>query len=498
MALGLGLGLGLSRASGAPLPKVLLVSWTGNSRSIGRDTASGDTWATNARQWTQAGALAVITDTTLDVNDSSGNTQATDLSPALSFADNVELNESGVYDLVVFVPDGQGSSGFSNGVWNADGTPNRLSGNVTRWNAAYAHLVGLGYAITPVFHFYNANPDAGAAPYFDIRNDLIAWSDYIRANATGMTTGAIVIGGGQADSEINIDPEFTNNAQFATGGLAMDFCESYEVRFDRYGTGDTFPLTNFDGVHFDRLSTITQGKLAYLAWKQAELRTDWLVDYKALSVYANIEYGTDFDVGAGRDLSGNDEDLSDLTGNDPRVRPDATLGRYLYNRPSGTVRAWQMPVGVTPPVSYTKSLLYRFTNKAAAQSFWGQTDGTGSAEHRLQFSSSSTLIQAGHGDSPTVIVSFDSDDMVVDTWYLVTLTYDDTTGDMKIYLDATEKDSASSVPSHGMANMGFLGAANSTGGNPVTGDIAFALLFDKALTGTEISELNTFAVNWVT
>jgi len=502
MAMSLGIGIGLSFGGAAPgaAPTALLVAQFGNSRSIGRDSASGDAWAANVREWTQAGALAVPANTVLDVADTSGNTQATDLSPALPFAADVNTLAPSDYDLIVFVGEGEGSTGWSDSTWDSDGVPNRLSTLKDRWNAAHAHLTGLGYTIEPLFSFYIANPDTTSSTFAEIRNDGVEFAAYIRANCTGATSAPVIFGGGQADAEYTstTSPNVNNNAVFATLGQMLNYGESFSIREDRYGLGGTWPLTNFDGTHLSRANTIVQGRLMYEAWQRAKLRTSWN-PYSGLSFFANLDAGYDFDIGAGYDLTGNNNSLTLQGTNDPLVRYDSGLGRYVFDRPSGTGRVWKFPTSVVPPAagSYTRVVLVKFDSLATTQALLEDQDTATTAANRTLFrhALSTTNIVAGHGTASSV--NFPNSLLTVGQWAMLAVTYDAPTTTMQLTLNAAVPGSGAPTSSAVSANSapyyGILGGASLAGAtaNAFTGDIALAMVFDKALSSSELAELKT-------
>lgn len=502
---------------------ILLVSTTGNSRSIGRPPAqAGDTWPANALQYTQAGALSAPTATVLDVGDTSGQTSSTMLSPFLPFANYVNAQQPGVYEKIIFVADGQSSTGFTDGAstpapgtWAANNPGNRFATHLTRWNAAYA-AVQAAYpsaTIETLWHHYSAAPDVSVCNDGVLQGYLDGYRDSVRANATGVgSTGPIILGGGEAAGETGFTGELPtlNNTLLSTYGASWDYGDSYPINIDKYNLGGTFPLVTFDGTHLDRASVLVQGQLIYWAWQTAKARSNWRTAFTAsVPDSASIVEAWDFNIE-------NLPIIGDRTTNRlqwgsasyfPTVRGNVALKRYTYTNPTGTVvnRSWKIPTTLAAPTgSYTKALLLKQDALGAAMSFWGNVDNaTTTARHRLQYSASASTIQAGNGSSGSpagVYCSFPSADFTLNVWHLLVVTYDAATTTMTLYLDGVQKSQSTSVPACGTgADWGYLGNANSGGTSPTRGiEAIFAYAYGKALSAGEVATLTTYAQSIVT
>lgn len=181
------------------LPLALLVSVTGNSHSIGRDTAQGgDVFAANVRQWTQEGTLAFPAAAILDVGDTSGNTVSTMFSVQLTFLNALSAARS-YAALVVVVANGQSSTGFVDGTWKAGSA--RLATAKDRFNAAYKYLIDNGYNVEVA-----AAVHLSSQPDFDISDtntvlekaavyaeNIDGYVDYIRQNFSGVSSATPII-----------------------------------------------------------------------------------------------------------------------------------------------------------------------------------------------------------------------------------------------------------------------------------------------------------------
>jgi hypothetical protein len=134
---------------------------------------------------------------------------------------------------------------------------------------------------------------------------------------------------------------------------------------------------------------------------------------------------------------------------------------------------------------------------STTQALLEDQDSTTTAADRIIFRHAlgSTNIVAGNGTASSV--NFPNSLLTVGQWAMIAVTYDAPTTTMKLTLNAAVPGSGAPTSSAVSANSapyyGILGGASLAGttANPFTGDIALAMVFDKALSLAELAELKT-------
>ncbi len=466
--------------SSAPTAHLFLI--IGNSHSIGRDAAlGGDLFPANVWQWTQGNVLAQPAAAMLDHIDD----VATDFTPDISFSQDYAVANPAV-DRIVFVPHAGGTTGFVTGEWAYTDTPNLLSAAVTRYNAAYAQLVGDGFAVTAAGVFYhNANLDYDSSDYDTHQNDIDGLIAYLRANLIGGASVPLVIGGGMNNTQLSV--RVTNDALFQANLLGAEYrnvgVASYDTINPRYGYSAGLPVGQSDSIHADRAGDIIKGHLRYNALLRAAVNTAPNDPFQSLSRWTNWDAFIDFRSGTGRDMTGNDNHTTRI--GVPLIRFDAVTEQLVYDRPGGSDR--YMRAGSTLGVSYTKTVFVKF-DTLVTQGLMMDSNG----ETRFFLSNSANQVRAYHSSSSDR-VNFSRGDLTSGQYYLITVTYDSASTTMKIYLDGVLKDTNTSVGVHSLSGGEYIGAQNGVAGNPLDGDIIFAAYSDVVFDGSAVSALNTAA-----
>ncbi len=467
---------------------IALVLINSNSHGIGRvDAEVGDAFVEGATQWTQAATHEAISGAVLDVNDTSGNYESTHFSPMVSFAEAVMA--SGKYGGICFVPDGMGATGFSDGVWSPDPAdhPNRLTGAVERWNAAYAALVADGNTVHPLCAiFLNANPDASLigesadpsiATMFAYTNAQDAYVDYVRSHLDGVdATFPVLVSNAMTEGQIGSSALFEAASAMGTSiQHRVAHAHSISVIYDRGdGEAENLPITRFDSFHADHAGELTKGRLLYAALDRAIANDDPRAPFTSLPFYDDIARLYDYRSGSLRNWITRAED--DLTAIQKAVllRHDEGFGTTAHVRPAGTGRVLKFG-GLA--AQYTISLRLRLDSVTKTA---GLCMNVG-IEHRF-FLHSSGNIRCGHSTPQEIEVA---GDLVAGQIYQLTLTFDGTT--MTLYRDAVALASAPAAPTP--SGEIAIGAGDLVGANAFTGDMQSVLTLDRALTAPEVAAL---------
>ncbi len=463
----------------------------GNSHEIGRATALGtDAFDDKVYQWTQAGALEQPAAAMLDHQ----NDVPTDISPSLSFSD-AYITRNPEVTRIVHVPHAQGSTGFSGGQWASDDVPNDLSQAVTRFNAAHAALVADGFTVTSSAVFYHANrPDFDNNTIPQLQVDIDAMIDYLRANLTDGANIPVIIGGGMTQTQLTsraIENDLGFQGVMDGSYIRKTNVGSYDWINQRYGSNNAgLPAQTDDGVHVDRLGTITQGGLMDEALIRAQANTAPNDPFESLASWSEWDGFHDFRSGTGLDFSGNGNDLiqADAVTNLALTKFDTSnANTFVFDRDDGdTDRYWH--VGAPLGASYTKAVMLRFDDLGATEGIWQNSDqGT-----RFFYTVGSNEIRAYH-DSSSQRVTISGDDITLNQWHMIVVTYDEPTTTMRIYLDGVLIDTNTNVAAHPAVVNEALGAQNLTAQRPFRGGMLFAAYADTVIDQTAITSLNTAA-----
>ncbi|WP_416306582.1 LamG-like jellyroll fold domain-containing protein [Neptunicella sp. SCSIO 80796] len=518
---------------------VHLILTIGNSHNIGRTGNNQDqSFGSKVLQWNHCGSLSRpsgVFKAMLDhVDPVAGGGKAkgkTDrLSPDLTFSEDY-LAEYPAVDYLIFVPSAKGGTGFvdpddpddQSGNWSADQSSiqstavcSRLDEAVIRYNNAAAYLSGQGANITHAGTlFHNANPDYNPSvlrwgdtddAYSEIwdnhQQQIDYFIDYLRDNLDGyQSTTPIVIGGGMIDTQFQGRP--TNDALFQANLNGAHIRQNYVGTYDpihfRNGdfisgklTSDDLPIGSYDGTHTNSNGERTKGHLRFRAWQRASNNSDHLAPFGQLSFISDLTAYWDFRSGTPLDFSGNHYDLSRYRGEQSVNRPplyafDGDLEDLVWRRTStSTYRVHQLPMPL--PASYTIAVFVKPAQFTEPMAFLQQAGGPVNYQHRFQYSAANDQIRAGHGAISTS-VAFSASALDTDHYFLLTLSYDASTQEMKLGLDGVVQDTASNVANHQSQTGSFLGAANDDADNPLIGRMVFAMIVDRAISDTELGEL---------
>ncbi|MGH1377312.1 MAG: LamG-like jellyroll fold domain-containing protein [Alphaproteobacteria bacterium] len=466
---------------------VHLIISIGNSHMIGRVVAQGETFPTKVWEYGVAETLVQPPFAMLDHNGDGQN----DLSPMLTFSEDYLAANSSI-DRLVFIPNAQGSTGFSNNVWAADQVPNNLSEVVTRHNDAKAALEALGYTVvTRSVHYHASRPDFDSNTPEQLTDDIEAMITYLRANLDGVdATLPVIIGGGMTASQLAGRSADDVNFQSAFNGVKNRIPYTWNMDMinpqDGYETG--LPVMPYDGVHADHAGELAKGHLHYNALLNA-LSNDKPNDpFESLSMWNDFVAFHDFRSGGGLDYSGNGNHLTLAdAANPPLMVHDTATGGVdaivSTNTNGAANRYWHM--GVPLPDSYTKVIMVRFTDLDGTEGIFQNHD----QGVRFFYTNGANEIRAYH-DNSGVAVSISGNDINLGEWHTIAVTYDQATTTMSIYLDGVLKETNSGVAAHSGTVMEVVGAQNLVGQRPFRGDFVYAGYTASAMSQTQITELH--------
>ncbi|MFY1633972.1 LamG-like jellyroll fold domain-containing protein [Solwaraspora sp. WMMB335] len=465
-----------------------LILSIGNSHTIGRDkSVDRDRFHPKVYQWTKDGALDRPSRAMLDHVDG----ESDEFSPDLTFAD-AYLAANPSIDMLVFVPHAEGGTGFKDKRENWSLGGRLLTGAVDRYNAAHAALVATGTSVVPAGAlFHNANPDYDRSDPDTHREDIGNLIRHLRENLAGYTPRTpVVIGGGMNAAEF-ATLESANFALFQANLNGADKRHPYVGTFDtinpRHGFAKGLPVPQCDPIHASRLGDQTIGLLRYFALARAAVNADPRSPFGELSFAADLTAFWDFRSGTPLDFSGNDNHLTRFGDQPPLYRLDAQLDALAWVRPAPSqTRIHQVPMRL--PASYTVAAYLKLDTLDEPMAFLQQADGPVAHQHRLQYSRSNKDIRAGHGGSADA-VTFPASLIDTTSYFLLTLSYDASSGIMKLGLNGTVESKNENVSPHGSRVGSFLGAADADGSNPLIGAMAYAMVVDRALTNPELKEL---------
>jgi len=476
------------------LNELHLIMTIGNSHTSGRsDAEAGDVFDSRVLQY--AGSTNIIgapVGAQLDHNDLNQGTG--EYSKDLAFS-SVYLENNSQIDNIVFVPYAQGASGFSfdgdpeDINWNPLLTPNRLSEAVERFNTAKAQLEADGFTVTfQAVLWHNANPDFNRMTHQEHQEAIDGFVDYLRANINDGADIPVVIGGGmmqeQIDTRIIEDTRFQANLTGA--GFRRPNVMGYDNTNPQYGFSEGLPLTIFDGIHCDRRSEEIKGRdLQYPALLRATEKNNVSGVFESLSFWNDFHSFFDFRSGTGLDLSGNGNHLIDLSFAPALITYDEDTQQTSYTHDGSNNRYFEM--SGFPTGSYTKVVFLKLSDYRTMGLMQDSTAPTDDQNHRFQISGTGSLITAGQGDGTQLSAA--SSLIPLNTYTLACVTYDSNDSSMNLTIGDTVVDTASGVPSNDIVT-GFLGTQSDGGGNVLDGSMTIAGFVDRALTITEIQELN--------
>lgn len=472
-----------------------LILKTGNSHSIGRVSASGDTFNAKIKQWTQAGAIAAPAAAIFDDGDTSGNWEAGDLSPLLSMLNALVTDFPDLSEIVV-VPNGQGSTGFSDGTWTPGGT--RLPGAVSRWNAAKAAIEARGDTVVPICAVHlSANPDVAAVnaasdnigAQLTYANNQDAYTDHLRANLSGVdSTFPVIIGCAMTNSELG--GAGTNAPDGVSAGNGSAFRRAYTWHMDPindWGDGETanLPVANFDGTHADRPGTLTEGRLLYAGYQRAITNPAPHAPFSGFATWSSCVSLYDFRSGCGRDHVGG-YNLTQPTTNPPLLRWASAFGTFVFDRPSGTGRTFERPRYL--PAQYTIVTRVSFDSLASAQGLLMNALGVSAVQQRFFINSSGNIVAGNAGGSQVSVAH----GLSINTIYTLAATYDGT--NIRVYRNGTLLATAAAPAPDQTQNL-YLGAQGSASTGPLLGDMQWLAVYNRALDATELGELHSAEYN---
>lgn len=485
------------KGTAAPIPQVGLVLVTGNSHSVGRVSATGQTFNAKIKQWTQAGAIAAPAAAILDAGDTSGNFESGDLSPMLSFLNALAAARPELAEIVV-VPNGQGSTGFSDAYWASGST--RLVASKNRWNAAKAAIEALGKTVVPICAVHlSANPDVStvAATAASVTANALTYAanqdgyvDYLRANLGGATSAfPVVIGCAMTASELS--GAGTDAPAGTSAGQGIAFRRAYTWHMDpinNWGDGETanLPVLNFDGTHADVAGEGTKGRLVYAGYNRAKLNLSPSDPFSALSSWSSIVSLYDFRSGCARDFGGGGYNLSQPGSNAGLIRWASAFGTFVYDRPSGTNRTFLRPRYL--PAQYTIVTRVSFDTVSVAQGLLMNVLGVTAVQQRFFVSGSGNLVAGNAGGSQASVAH----GMSINTIYTLAVTYDGTS--LRLYRNGTLLVTAA-APAPDQTQDLYLGAQGGSAVGPLQGDMQWLAIYNRALTATELTELNAAVYN---
>ncbi len=485
------------KGTAVPIPQVGLVLVTGNSHSVGRVSATGQTFNAKVKQWTQAGAIAAPAAAILDAGDTSGNFESGDLSPMLSFLNALAAARPELSEIIV-VPNGQGSTGFSDGYWTSGST--RLIGAKDRWNAAKAAIEAQGKTFVPLCAIHlSANPDVStvAATAASVTANALTYAanqdsyvDYLRANLNGVTPSfPVVIGCAMTSSELS--GAGINAPAGVAAGQGIAFRRAYTWHMDpinNWGDGETanLPVANFDGTHADVNGEGTKGRLLYAGYNRAKLNLSPSDPFSALSSWASDASLYDFRSGCARDFGPGGYNLTQPGSNAGLIRWSNAFGTFVYDRPSGTNRTFLRPRYL--PSQFTIATRVLFDTLSAAQGLLMNSLGVTAVQQRFFISSGGNLVAGNAGGSQASVAH----GMSINTIYTLAATYDGT--NLRLYRNGTLLVTAA-APAPDQTQDLYLGAQGGSAVGPLQGDMQWLAIYNRALTATELTELNAAVYN---
>lgn len=474
--------------------QVGLVLVTGNSHAVGRDSASGDVFAAKVSQWTQAGAIAAPAAGMLDFGDTASGFSPSDITPMLSLLNALAAARADLPEIVV-VPNGQGSTGFSDATWTSGGS--RLPGAVARWNAAKAAIEARGDTVVPLCAIHlSSNPDV-AGVVAASGNELVtahvysdnqdAYVDYLRANLSGVDPASFPVIVGCAMTASEISGAGTNApVGIAVGnGIAFRrrntwFMDPVNDRGD--GEAANLPIAPFDGIHANRLGELTKGRLLYAGLARAAANAAPNAPFSGFASWADIASLYDFRSGGGKDQGPGGYHLTQPHSNPPLIRFASAFGTFVYDRPTGTGRTFERPRYL--PAQYTIVTRVSFDSLSSAQGILMNALGVSAVQQRFFISSSGNIVAGNAGGSQVSVAH----GLSINTIYTLAATYDGTS--IRVYRNGTLLATAAAPAPDQTQNL-YLGAQGSASTGPLLGDMQWLAVYSRALNAGEISELTT-------
>jgi len=194
-----------------------------------------------------------------------------------------------------------------------------------------------------------------------------------------------------------------------------------------------------------------------------------------------------YDAGNSISYPGSGSTWKDLSGNNNNV---TLSGAYSYNA-SGYITFPGNAYGynnsnILSKSAYTKQAWVKFSTFATENNIISGADtNPGPSQHAFWLSNSNGILQAGHNNVWNRVIAPSTPALSTGTWYNLTVTYSNTNG-WVLYTNGQQKATNSNTETFSGTGLYQIGAYN--GLYYLKGDVAIALIYNRALTLAEVQQ----------
>lgn len=451
----------------------------GNSATVGRGSATGQTFSATALEWTQAETLspagtAYGTGANIDAADT--NATASDYSPVVAYVDTYIANNPGI-DAVIVVPEAEGSSALDT-QWAVPSGAKTLTAT-SRLAAAYAAAVAAGYTVPrTVVSYMSLGSDLSATINGTQFNDTVArWKAFIDYWEGQAPTDEFyfVVNTGQTQAWLTANPDVDYDT-------LMQHRRALPYTRGNIGVVDLplYPITLLgDALHPDTSSNEVYVGPAMATAASAAVAADGRTanEFEGLSFFADMLVSYAGAVPGYDPVSGANPVTNELT-NTPYTIFDNISGKDVVGLvPTGT-RLFTVPLGTTGASDFT--IMWGGWVSAFNASF-GTFQNT-VANVRMYYSNGNGWRFGTTGTAGTV-----TNTVPVDTLFSLAMVYDSAANTAELFINGVSSGSGAAAAT-GVGGDMCIGAQNTTPIGVLPGATVHVGVVNRKLTAAECLE----------